>query len=160
MSATPIITSTRYFQPGVSKVLLVTAIANIATGATRAEINAGTDVSAEVAAINGWKVESESKPTPDMGGRFVKQTNGRITVSSSGITFWADVAGNDIRDVLVLDQATHVVFLDGGDVAGRNMDIFKVKVAALGKIRDLEEVPRIDGAFTISDFAENLAVPA
>lgn len=160
MAAPKIAASSRYFLPGVTKIITVPTIANLAAGPTRAEINAGTDVSDEVAAINGWAITSQNHATPDLGKRFVAQVTGRLTAADSAITFWADKTGNDIRDILAIDQATNVVFLDGGDVAGSPMDAYKVTVSSVGKIREIEGAGRIDVRFTIRDFAENLAVPA
>jgi hypothetical protein len=127
---------------------------------TRAEINAGTDVSNEIAAITGWAITSEMQPTPDLGKRFVSQVPGRLTAADSGITFWADKTGTDIRSLLELDQDTFVVWMDGGDVTASLMDVFKVTVTQVAKLREIEGVGRIDTKFAIRDYRENLAIPA
>ncbi len=160
MPATPIEATTRYFLPGTTDIVICPTIANLATGATRAELNAGTEVANEVASISGWQITSENVATPDLGRRFVSQVTGRLTASNSMLQFYADKAGADIRDLLTLDLETNVVFLDGGDVADSPMDCFKVTVASVGKLREIEGVGRIDISFTIRDFAENLSVPA
>jgi hypothetical protein len=160
MPATPIAATTRYFLPGTTDIVIVPTIAALATGCTRIELNAGTEVANEVASISGWQITSESVATPDLGRRFVSQVTGRLTAANSTLQFYADRAGADIRDLLTLDLETHVVFLDGGDVPTRPMDCFKVTVASVGKLREIEGVGRIDISFTIRDFAENLAVPA
>lgn len=160
MPATPIAASTRYFLPGTTKVIIVPTIANLDAGPTRAELNAGTDISEEIASISGWSITSASVPTPDLGKRFTPQVTGRLTAADSSITCWADKTGNDIRDVLAIDQATNVVFLDGGDVAGSPMDVYKVKVSSVSKVREIEGAGRVDARFAIDDYAENLAVPA
>ncbi|HEX6516492.1 MAG TPA: hypothetical protein VF049_13045 [Nocardioidaceae bacterium] len=160
MSATAITPSTRYFLPGTTKVIVVPTIANLATGPTRAELDAGTDVSEEVATINGWRITSENVATPDLGKRFNKQVTGRLSADDSSITFWADLTGQDVRETLTLDLETHVVFLDGGDVPASPMDAYKVKVGSVGKVREIEGAGRLDIQFSIRDYAENLAVPA
>lgn len=160
MSATKMAATTRFFLPGTTKIIIVPTVASLAVGPTRIELNAGTDISDEVAGISGWMISSESQATPDLGARFVKQVTGRLTAADSSITTWSDKTGEDIREVLTLDQETNVVFLDGGDVAGSPMDVYKVVVASLGKVRELEGSGRIESRFTIRDFAENLAVPA
>lgn len=160
MSATKIAASTRYFLPGTTQVLILPAVANLVTGPTRTEIDAGTDISEEIAAISGWQITSETLATPDLGKRFVKQVNGRLTAADSSITCWADKTGKDIRDTLTLDQETFVAFLDGGDVAASPMDVYKVTVASVGKVREIEGAGRLEVRFTIRDFAENLDIPA
>lgn len=159
MPATPIAATTRYFLPGTTKIIVVPTITNLVTGPTRIELNAGTEVADEVASISGWQITSETVPTPDLGKRFVSQVTGRLTAANSMLQFYADKAGEDVRELLTLDQETHIVFLDGGDVEDYPMDVFKVTVASVGKPREIEGVGRVDVAFTIRDFSENLDVP-
>jgi len=160
MAAPAISASTRYFLPGTTKVLILPAVASLAVGPTRAEINAGLDVSGEVAAISGWSITSENMATPDLGKRFNSQVTGRLTAADSSLTFWADKTGADIRDSLVLDQSTYVVFLDGGDVTGSTMDTYKSVVSSVGKVREIEGAGRIEIRFSIRDYSEDKAVPA
>jgi len=160
MVAPAIAAATRYFQPGTTKVLVLPSIASLSAGATRAEINAGTDVSGDVAGINGFQVTSGQLDTPDLGGRFTKRVPGRLTADDSSITFYADIAGTHIRTVLSRDQNTYIGILDGGDVTGRKADYFQVTVAAVGKVRDMEDAPRLTVTFTIRDYGENKTVPA
>lgn len=160
MTATKIAASDRYFLPGTTEVVIVPSIANLDTGPTRAEINAGTDISEEIAAISGWSITSETVATPDLGKRFVSSVTGRLTAADSSLTCWADKAGDDIRGLLEIDQETYVVFMDGGDVEDSPLDVYKCTVASVGKVRELEGAGRVEVKFTIRDFAENLAVPA
>lgn len=159
MPATAAAAASRYFQPGVTKVIIIPSIASLSAGATRAEINAGTDVSGDVAAINGFTVNSAQIDTPDLGIRFTKRIPGRLTADDSSVDFYASVDGNDIRTLLARDQNTYVGILDGGDVAGRKADYFKVVVASLGKVRSMEDAPRITVGFSIADYGENKTLP-
>lgn len=152
--------ATRYFQPEVTKVKVIPVIAAATLIPTRAEIDAGTDVSNDVAGWAGWTVESGNIATPDLGKRFTSSIPGRITVADSSITFYADIAGADVRAVLQRDQNTFIGIFDGGDASSRKMDVFKVTVSSVGKLRDLEDAPRLTVAFTIRAFAENVTVPA
>lgn len=158
MPATPMAAASRYFQPGTTKIIVIPSIASLTTGATRAEINAGTDVSGDVAAINGFMVSSAQIDTPDLGGRFVKRVPGRLNADDSSITFFADVTGTDVRTVLARDQQTNIGIMDGGDVVGRKADYFAVTVASVGKVRDMEDAPRITVTFSIRDYGENKAI--
>lgn len=160
MPATQIAAATRYFQPGVTKVILIPTVANMTTGPTRSEINAGTDVSRDIAAISGWSIASEKVDTPDLGVRFVSNVQGRLRAADSGLTFYASKDGADIRAELELDQALYVAFLDGGDVEDNPMDVFQVTVSGMPKMRDLEDAPRIEVSFNIRAYTENLQVPA
>lgn len=150
----------RYFLPGVTKCIIVPTVASMTIGPTRTELTAGTDVSDEIAAITGWAIMSEQQATADLGKRFVSQVPGRLTASDSGITFWADKAGDDVRSLLELDQDTYVVWMDGGDVAASPMDVFKVTVSQVAKVREIEGVGRIDTKFVIRAYGENIDIPA
>ena len=159
MPATPIAASTRYFLPGTTKVLILPAVTNMTP--TRVQINAGVDVSEEIASISGWAITSETVATPDLGVRFVKQVSGRLTAAVSGLQFYLDKTGAaDIRTELEIDQEVFVVFMDGGDVEDSLMDVYEVNVASLAKLREIENVGRLDSRFTIRDFNENVAIPA
>lgn len=159
--ATPQITaSTRYFLPGTTKVYLLDTIADIAVGPTRAEMDAGLDISEEIAGITGWTVTGATVPTPDLGKRFTPQVSGRLSAADSSLTCWADKMGADIRAEVGIDDEKFVVFLDGGDVVGAPMDVYQTAVLSVGKLREIEGAGRVDVQFSIRDYAENLTVPA
>lgn len=160
MSAPEITASTRYFLTGTTKVLFLPVVASMTTGPTRANINAGLDISEEIASISGWNISSSSVATPDLGKRFTPQVNGRLTAADSGLTCWADKTGQDIRQEVALDQEVFVVFLDGGDVPGSPMDVYKSVVSSVGKLREIEGAGRVDVKFSIRDYVEDLLVPA
>lgn len=160
MSATPIESFTRYFLPGTTKILISPSVSDMTVGATRSEITASTDVSEEVAAVSGWSITSQNQDAPDMGKRFVQQVAGRLSASESSITFYNDKAGADIRDLLSLDQETYVTFLDGGDVEGSPMDVYRVTVTSMAKLREIEGIGRTQVTFAIREYVENIAVPA
>ena len=160
MPATQMALATRYFEPGTTKIDWLLTIASSTLVPIRAETNAGTDVSRDVAAIAGFVTTSAQVATPDLGARFVSQIPGRINADDSSITFYASVDGLDVRSVLQRDLNGYVLIMDGGDVATRFMDVFKVTVSSVGKVRDMEDAPRLTVGFTIRNFAENVVIPA
>lgn len=157
---TKITASKRYFLPGTTKVLVLPAVANLATGPTLTELNAGTDISDEVASITGFVISGDNMQAPDLGKRFNPQVPGRLNGADSGLTCWASKDGVDVRTVLTLDQRTFVVFLDGGNTAGNPMDVYECDVLSVGKVREIEGIGRLEVKFSIVDYAENLDVPA
>jgi hypothetical protein len=162
MPPTKLAATQRYIRPGVTKVYWVVTIATYATP-TRAEINAGSDVSDEVAEINGFQVVSESVDTPDLSGRFVSKIPGRINADDSSINFYASSTGfNDARSILPRDTSGFVIIMDGGDVTttGR-MDIWPATVASVGILRGLEDPAMQQITFTPTRVpAENIVIPA
>lgn len=132
MPATPISATTKYINPETTVVLWVASIASKAAP-TRAELNAGTSLVGENSACEGWNTAAESVPIPNMGSRFTGSIPGRITAEDSMLSMYADVGGSDARTLMAQDANGYVVWMDGGDTAGRKMDVFPVRVASVAK---------------------------
>lgn len=161
MAATPITPASRFFRPGITKCYWVPSIANL-SAPTRSELNAGTDVSKDIADIQGWMVSGQKIDTPDLNSRFVSNIPGLTSASESGITYYQGEDGSDASDLMPRDTPGNVVWMDGGDVAGRPMDVFPVRVLSVGKQRSMgAEAARIAIQYSISDEpAENVVIPA
>lgn len=138
MPLTPIPESTRFFQPEISKVYLLPDVVD-QDNVTRAEINAGHDITGEIAALSGWLATSGYIDTPDLKRRFVARIGGRITIADSSMTFYGSQDGEDIRSIVQRLDRVVVVFMDGGDVPTQPMDVFQVEVSSLGKQRSTDE---------------------
>ncbi len=162
MAATAITPVNRYWPVGTTKWVWVPTIANYLVAVTRAEINAGTDLSGEIADLDGWTVSSNQIDTPDVNSRFRSKIPGPIEAEDSSLTIYADPSGSDVRTLLPRDATGYIVRMDGGDVAGRKMSVFPVKVASQNKLMGTdEEAARIEIAFTITRIpAEDLTIPA
>jgi hypothetical protein len=140
---------------------LPTVAAYSTTGATRAEINAGTDLTNEIADITGFTVASDQVEVPDLSGRFAAKIPGRITAADSSIVFYADQTSNDVRTVLPRDTSGYVAVLWEGDTAGRKYDLFPAKVGSSALQPSIEDPERIEVAFSLTRVpAQNLTVPA
>lgn len=161
MAATDITASTRYINKGVTKFIWVDTVADT-SAPTRSEINAGTDLSNEIMEIEGWLVESESVETPDLGRLFTGSITGSTSAEDSSVTLYADLGGTDIRDVISRGDNGYMVIMDGGDVAGRTMDVFPARVGSLGKNRSVDDDPAtIVINFNItSEPSEDVVIPA
>lgn len=160
MPASPITASVRYARFGVTKCYFCPTIVNI-LGPTRAELNAGTDLSGEVESINGFQVVSNFIDTPDLAGPFVGVIIGRTSAEQSSITCYASINSVDVRGLLPRGTTGNIVWLDEGDVAGRKMDVYPITVGSIPKDRDLEAAARIIVNVAITRTpAENVTVPA
>lgn len=152
-------TGNRYIPPGTRKIYWVTTIATY-TAPTRAELNAGIDLSAEVAAVNGFTVTSGTVPTPDLSSRFVSEIPGTITAPSSQLSFYASNTSNDVRTVLPRDTVGFVVLLWEGDVTGQRCDVFPVKVTASAPNGSMTNPEQIDVSFSVTKVpANNVVIP-
>lgn len=160
MSATPIATTKRYFAPEIAKIVYMPAVAN-KNAPTRAEINAGTELTNEISAINGWAVTSNLINAPDYGSRFTSKTPGRTDAANSTLTFYASQDTVDVRELLPRDTAGFIGIMWGGDVPGQKMDNFPVKVSSLAKTLSDQADADIAVDFAITSVpAEDVAIPA
>lgn len=161
MAAPLIAATTRYINPATTVVLLVASIANILSP-TRGELDAGLNVTREVADVQGWMLTGEAVPTPDLASLFTATIGGRTSVGESSIAYYADKAGVDIRSMSEVGTDANVVWMDGGDVAGYLMDVFPTRVLSAGLSRSVEAQPgRLTVGYSITRApAQNIAIPA
>lgn len=163
MPATPIAVADRYWPVGTTKWVFATSVANyVSPGPTRGEIDAGTDISGEVAEVSGFTVTSNQIDTPDVNNRFRSKIPGPIEAEDSTLILYADPSGVDARALFPRDATGYMIRMDGGDVSGRKMSVFPVKVASQNKLMGTdEEAARIEVSFTITRVpAEDLTIPA
>jgi hypothetical protein len=161
VAPTPLTATVRYIPPGTRKVYWLTTIASYATAVTRAEINAGIDLTNEIAEMSGFAVTSASTDTPDLATRFTAKIPGRITADDSSISFYASSTSADVRTVLPRDTAGYVIILPEGDVPTQKMDVYPAKVASTAVDTAMEDPEKINVAFTVTRIpALNLVIPA
>ncbi len=161
MAAPAISASTRYINPGTTKIYWVVTIANKAAP-TRGELNAGTDLTSQLQSNDGWLVTSDQVEAPDMDTRFTATIPGRTKADDSSLTMYADTTGTDARSLMPRDTNGFVVWMDGGDVTGRKMDVFPVRVSSVGKARSVggDDPATIQFQFAItSQPAEDVTIP-
>lgn len=159
MPPSPLTPTVRYIPPSVRKVYWVTTIANYQSP-TRAELNAGTDLTNEIAEMAGFNVVSASIEVPDLSSRYTAKIPGRITSDDSTINFYASSTSADVRLVLPRDTVGYVVHLPEGDITGQRMDCFPAKVASTSIDTPIEDPAKILVTFTITRIpALNIVIP-
>lgn len=162
MAATPIAAVERFWPTGTSEWLWVPTMADY-ENPTRLEINAGTALRREMSASEGWNTSGEDIETPDGESRFVGSIPGKITAEESNFTMYADPTGQDARQLMPRGTAGFVVRMPGGDVAGRLMDVYPVRVKTVSKQMNVgeDEAGSLQFQFSISrEPAEDLVIPA
>jgi hypothetical protein len=161
--APPKLTATnRYIHPEIGKIYNVDTIASYLTAVTRAELNAGLDLSDEIAETANWAVSANRVPVPDLGKKFISKIAGRTETGDASLTFYASRTTTDVRSVLNRGHVGNIVLLGGGDVAGQKMDVYPYEVAAVSKPFDVSGGPAliiIELALTKIP-AEDLTIPA
>jgi hypothetical protein len=148
--APPTLTATsRYIPSGTRKIYFVPTISNY-LAPTRAELNAGTDLTTEIMEVAGFTVTSNQADVPDMSTRFTSQVPARITADPSTLRIYASQTSNDVRSVLPRDTAGFIVVLWEGDVVGQKMDVFPIKVSSAAEQTGIDDPATILFTFSIT----------
>lgn len=162
MPPTQINASNRYFDVATTKCYYIPTIAAADLEPTRAEMNAGTDLSNEIADLDGWTVEGDEIETPDLGTTFTGSIPGRTSAEDCSLTFHADLNGDDARTLLPRGTEGFIMWCDGGDVEGNIATVFPVRVKSCSVARSVDDDnARINVQFSVSrEPAEAVAIPA
>jgi hypothetical protein len=127
----------------------VPTIANYAAP-TRAELNAGTDLSAEIDTMTGWSLQGSTLDTPDMGTTFTSQVPGRLSSPQNDIEFYLSQNDNDVRSLLTRSTNGYIVILWAGDVSGQKMDVFPVRVVTQANDTNIEDPGKTTISFAVT----------
>lgn len=159
MAPPPLTPTIRYFPPGIRKIYWMPTSANY-NAPTRAELNAGTDLSPEVDTMTGWSVTSAAVDVPDMGSRFTSQVPGRLTSATNDVTLYNSQNSADGRSLLTRDTNGFIVLLWEGDVTGQKMDVFPVRVMAQAVDSTVEDPGKTTFSFAATKLpATSVAIP-
>lgn len=159
--ATPALAATvRFIEPSLAKYYWVPSIANTSSP-TRIEMNAGTDLTAQVAEVSGFSVSSDLVDAPDFGSRQVSRIAGKITPADSSFTIYRSNTSSDVRSLLTRDLTGFVIVFGEGDVAGKKMDVFPVVVVSRVKSHSWGDPATIEVQFGITGtVVEDVTVPS
>jgi hypothetical protein len=137
--ATPITVSERFVALETTKVIFLPTVADTAFPRvpTRAEIDAGTDLSGEIVDWAGWTVRTNYITTPSLSTRFQPKLADTVEAEDSSLTFAGDKSGDDVRGLLASGDGGFILFADGGDVTGYLADLFPVEVASVSAVRQI-----------------------
>ncbi|MFD4397201.1 hypothetical protein [Kitasatospora sp. NPDC058478] len=125
----------KYTRRGTSIFLFVPTITAQTMIPTRAELTAGTNLSAAIAEVDGWTYESQAIETPDMSDTFDSSIPGSDKAKDSGLTFYEDSSTNTLEELLKKGTAGYVVILRKGDIPqSKSMDVFPVRVGSLAPV--------------------------
>lgn len=115
----------RYFRRGKSKIRWAPAVAG--SSPTRAEINAGVDLSPQVADIAGFQLSNNPITTPDLATTFDSQIDGPDSTEDSALTFYDDDTSTTIRTTLAKGVSGFVLLFPYGDVPTKRVEVWPSK---------------------------------
>ena len=160
MPPSPLTVTTRYTPTGTRKYYWITTASSYLTP-TRAELNAGTDLTAEIAEVSGFTLSADTADTPDLSSGFVSSVPARIKAEDSEIVFWASSTAADARTVFPRGTAGYIILLPEGDVAGQKMEVWPAKVSSMYIDQNMEDPGRIHVQFSVTKVpAQNVTIPA
>jgi hypothetical protein len=135
MAATAVAKPTSYFGPARTKfVLFASAIADQTTGVpTRAEINAGSELSPAMASFEGGEFTANSQDVNLWSTLNPDKVPNFNSLSDLVLTFNADQAGADPRTAFVQGSTYNIFRMDTGDTPTRKGDMFFGTVASKSK---------------------------
>lgn len=160
MVASNIGASSRYIPEGTTVFYWVPTITNISSP-TRGQLDAGTNLTPEIAEVGDWAITSDSIDVPDLVSTFTAKIPGKVSVDGTTITMYATPTGADARTLMPRGTSGYIVKFGGGDVAARKCDVFPVKVASAGKPVAIGDPAHIVFQYTVTALpAEDVSVPA
>lgn len=163
MVATKITPTVRF--PGLANCTwyYVPTIASI-SAPSRAELDAGKDLTDEVMDWDGWSIDTDLIDAPDVGTGFVAKLNGRRNPAESSLVIYMSSDTTDTQDVRLLFEegdTGYIVRFDSGDVEDAYMDVWPVAVRSLQKAGKADDPSTVTVNFRItSEPAQNVVVPA
>ncbi|MFJ6136483.1 hypothetical protein [Kitasatospora sp. NPDC092286] len=146
-------TQQRYMRRGVTKFFFLTTIAAPTNIPTRQELTAGTDLSKQIADIEGWSLENSPIETPDLGNKFSTSIPGEDKAANSALTFYEDLASDVIEALLSKDAVGYICILRKGDIPqSKSLDVFPVRVGSRAPSYSTGTEPaKFKVSFSISD---------
>lgn len=125
----------RFMRKGTTRIFWVPSIDDEDLAPAVSEVTGGTELTPELAEINGFNFSNSPIDTPDMGTSFVSKIPGEDTVGDSDMSFYEHTDSNPIKTALAKGTTGNVViFYAGTDAddpaAADECDVWPATVAS------------------------------
>lgn len=104
----------RFFRRGRTKVFWVPTIASASLIPTAAEVNAGTQLTANIAEMTGFSFSNSPIQTPDMASTFTTTIPGEDVADESQLMFYEDTTTNTLQTTLAKGTEGYIVIFFAG----------------------------------------------
>jgi hypothetical protein len=161
MVATPISPVVRFQRAGNTSIVLIDMPA-IPGAPTRAEIDAGVDITGDVQGVDGFTREPGFLDVPDWGSLETDQIRGRSPSSQGTVRMYADQGGpdGDIRAEVAEGDLKELLFMPHGDVPADKMTVFDVEIAGVNETFDDTAATLVSVGSAIRKRYTAVAIPA
>lgn len=151
----------KFFRRGVSRIHFLPTVSNT-SAPSRAEINAGTNLTSVVNAISGFQLSNSPIPVPNLQDVFTPQINGEDTVSDSTLTFNDDNVSTTVRSALAKGTAGYILLMPYGDVPTRRCEVWPVVSTGFNDEWSVDNTPAkaVAGFAVTATPTQNAVVPA
>lgn len=134
-----IATAEAFFQPGVSEIVSIDAIADlVGLLPTSAEITGGLKLCNEVFDVSGFAGSTNWIERRRASSRTRTQLAGATSLDGSSITFTGDKLGNDAAAEFEEGQTGFLLFADRGLTAALPGEVFQYEVGAVVPLRNYD----------------------
>jgi hypothetical protein len=159
MVAPNISASDRFIPEGTTAFYWVVTMASY-LAPSRAELNAGTNLTPEIESSGNWGIVSNAIDTADLATTFTSQIPGKITIDGSTLNMYSDDNQADARTLMPRNSVGFIVKFPGGDITGRKMSVFPVKVGSAAEPTAFGAPTELNFTFYVTKIpGENLTVP-
>lgn len=104
----------RFFRRGRTKVFWAPTVASAALIPTAAEVNAGTNMTSQIAGMEGFSFQNSPIPTPDLATTFTTTIPGEDTADNPQLTFYEDTTTNTLQTTLAKGTEGYPVIFYAG----------------------------------------------
>jgi hypothetical protein len=155
----------RAIRRGIERWFVTPATLASPAAPTRAEINAATEITDSIAAVNGFSLSNSPVTTPDMGSRFDKTVPGIDSAGDSSLNMWDEILDggttDPARDVLAKDSELTVIRMPYGDIPTKRCETWQVTSTGVNDQVDLSAAGQYQVGFSIRAVPEqNAVIPA
>ncbi len=150
--------ASKFFRPGITKVLVLPLVASY-DDITAAALATAENISCQVAEMSGWSFKNEAIETPDMCSTFVSRIPGLDKAENSSLKFYelrdesSPAAANPLRTLFAKGEQVTVVIFSAGfagatAAAGDVFDAFNAQSAGTPKEWSMSDAAAWSADFT------------
>lgn len=147
----------RYIRRGVSKFYFLPTVAgytSAGTGApTSGELSGGTDLTGQIAGVDGWQLTVNQVATPDMATDFDSSIPGTKAADASSFDFYEDDTTATIETLLPTGTSGYIYIQrkGAGTAKTKSCDLFPVRVGSKTPMYSADNEPaKFKVTFTVT----------